>query len=157
MGSSDSAVQTQIGLHCQLIIPVIIPFGLLYISNYSKPFCCLLKFLTSTLALPSHSQQVTLSYNLQSIQEHTLWPKPRFCCDFIRTLDEQDTIFYPYHPLSKRKLEESRRGRVGSFTRSCDSGANISPLYYYEREALVGLFAASLCLWEKSFLGKRAN
>lgn len=59
--------------------------------------------------------------------------------------------------IVKWKLDESRRGRVGSLTLSCCPGANTSQLYYYEREALVGLFGTSLGLWENSFLGKIAK
>lgn len=40
---------------------------------------------------------------------------------------------------------------------SCDPEANISQSYYYEREALLGLFGARLGLWKNSFMGKIAN
>lgn len=62
-----SGIQTQMGLHCYLTVPVFIPFGLWRVSSYSKPLCSLLQSLTSSPALPSHSHQVTLSPNSWNI------------------------------------------------------------------------------------------
>lgn len=56
-------IQTQMGLHCYLMIPEFFSFGLWHMYSYSKPFCAPLKCSTSTLALSSQTAEKIISAN----------------------------------------------------------------------------------------------